>query len=169
MNCIDFEKRLHEQFGPLRLDAELADDLAAHASECAACRETSVRFRLLSDCIGHWRDQTLDVDIRRAVLSAHEGQSAKPEPRRTDKARSKAVLGTRRRTRALFLAAGSLALVVVALILVSRSRDGRQPPVLARDPTNAADTEHRSEPNRVPSQPPHGNVEGGPAQPGEAP
>src|SRR5262245_7825396 len=72
MNCIEFERRLHEQFGPSRLDE--AGDLSEHAQHCCACREALEHFRVLSDGVSAWREQIPEVDLTGAVLSARQLQ-----------------------------------------------------------------------------------------------
>ncbi|MGE5194951.1 MAG: hypothetical protein ACM3U2_20865 [Deltaproteobacteria bacterium] len=70
MNCPEFEKRLHEQFGPARLD-ETAE-LSEHARWCPACRATLEQFHLLADALGAWRAQVPEVELTSAVVSARQ-------------------------------------------------------------------------------------------------
>src|SRR5262245_38321401 len=76
MNCIEFEKRLHEQFYPARL--EEAVDLSEHAQHCAACRNVLEHFRVLSDGLSAWREQVPEVDLTGAVVSASKLQREQP-------------------------------------------------------------------------------------------
>jgi hypothetical protein len=78
MNCADFEKRLHAQFSPARLD-ETAD-LAEHARECPGCRATAERFHLLADALGVWRAQIPEVELSGAVVAAHRSHRASADP-----------------------------------------------------------------------------------------
>ncbi len=74
MNCTDFEKRLHEQFDPARLD--VTGDLAEHARQCPRCRATVEGFHLLADALRLWRAQVPDVELAGAVVAAHRADAA---------------------------------------------------------------------------------------------
>src|SRR5579872_3057122 len=77
MNCADFEARLHEQLDASRMHQ--TSDLAVHAAQCATCRATWEGFRLLSEGIDAWRQQTPDTDLEQAVVAAL-GQSINRTP-----------------------------------------------------------------------------------------
>jgi len=74
MNCIEFEKRLNEQFGPARF--EEAADLDCHAEQCAACRALLDQFRLVSDSLELWREQVPEVDLTGAIVSGRRAEVA---------------------------------------------------------------------------------------------
>src|SRR5713226_6295186 len=68
MNCVDFERLLNEEFEPSGL-AESAE-LVEHARHCADCRPMWERCLVLSESIALWRDETPEVDLTAAVVSA---------------------------------------------------------------------------------------------------
>jgi hypothetical protein len=68
MNCLDFERFLNEEFEPSGL-AESAE-LVEHARHCADCRPMWERCLVLSESIALWREETPEVDLTEAVVSA---------------------------------------------------------------------------------------------------
>src|SRR5262249_33729665 len=96
MNCLEFEKRLHEQFLPSRL-VETAE-LAEHAEHCSECRETLEQFRILSDGLSTWREQIPEVDLTGTLALVRESNEepladrstraeVRPLPRRSGRPR----------------------------------------------------------------------------------
>jgi hypothetical protein len=156
MNCTEFEICLNEQFAASRL-AE-TPDLAEHAEQCALCRAVLERFRHLSDSLEPWRTRVPEVDLTQAVVVGcvsqlefaasplPAGPSAVPRARADDSRRpvppqhagiiARPVPPLFRISRTVWLAAGSLAAVVVAAVLISGVGNG--PPVADLDPQIAA-------------------------------
>jgi hypothetical protein len=148
MNCLEFERRLHEQFLPSRL-VETAD-LAEHAEHCSECRDTLEQFRVLSDGLSTWREQIPEVDLTGAVVLVHKSDEdfladcstrsvVRPLPPRPGRSRhsestvSAGIVasspwrpGRYRSLRAAWLAAaGAAGLLLVAVYF---SRPGNDPP-----------------------------------------
>src|SRR5262245_15080772 len=74
MNCSDFAKRLHEQFGSVQFDQP--PELEEHANRCAACRTALDQMRLLADSLPAWREQVPEVDLTGAVLAGWQSALA---------------------------------------------------------------------------------------------
>lgn len=128
MNCTEFERRLHEQFGPSGLVE--TPDLAEHVEECITCRATWERFLLLSDCLGDWRSEPCDVDLAGRVLAVHRSQSAARQTAEGGRL-ARPVMGMPQpalqrptRARSRWLAWGSLAALVIAGVVLRSRHDG---------------------------------------------
>jgi hypothetical protein len=149
MNCIEFEQRLNDQFGPAHFEEAL--DLAEHAGQCHSCRQALEQFRLVSDALALWRDQVPEVDLTDAVVARCVTQPGMPavleeirpvigsgtacaEPSRPCASGVQAGIIARsfavpeKGPRAVWLTAGTIAALAVAILSFFAIRDdGRQP------------------------------------------
>ena len=166
MDCIEFENRLNEQFGPARF--EEAADLDCHAEQCPACRALLDQFRLVSDSLELWREQVPEVDLSEAIVSdrraavaawtAHADERRLASSRRVSSAKlahefksaqagivaRPAVpgLGGRVASR-VWLAGVSLAALVVAAVFIFWPREDASQPI--HRPQLAGNTERPAE------------------------
>lgn len=133
MNCADFESRVYDGFDASSLPQ--AADLAEHAAQCATCRATWEGMRLLSDCIGVWRQETPDVDLADPVIFAlkHTAKLA-PQISRVE-ARRPTISRQRLRRRSLVWAvAGAAALLIVLSLFLVPRPDAPGPKPVAQVP-----------------------------------
>ncbi len=66
MTCLDFENHVHELLD--RRQAELPDELSAHAAHCAACHELWGHLQQLQHAIAAWRTSSPTASLADAVL-----------------------------------------------------------------------------------------------------
>ena len=127
MTCIEFESVLQTCLDRGVFD-EVVDELREHRETCGACRENWDQARLLADAIVVWREQTPEVDLVDATLSAHFASQAAPQAIESIPAVRPAA--PRSRPAAAIAALASLAALVVVSVLLAR-RDASAPPSIA--------------------------------------
>ena len=131
MNCADFASRLNDEFDGS--DTPPTADLVDHAAQCASCRATWEGFRLLSDCIGAWRQETPEVDLAPAVVFAlNQSAPRSPEqpeiaPRQSSVSRPRSRYTSRARAQAV-----AAALLIAALLFPVLRRSAILTPPVAQ-------------------------------------
>lgn len=169
MNCHEFENRLENELtglpqvrstepGGSQISLPSDSALAAHLTECAACREIWEEMHLVGEAVRVWRDAVPSVDLKDRVLvelrqaklqPASQDLAINAEPARSLSASERSSTWRRAAIAALLLAGIGTAVTMVALrpsdptVVVKSNSDGPQTDPAAatlRQKANSAST-----------------------------